>query len=193
MKKSVAKFWFFLVLLIPFWGCEGVDDALNLLNCKFEMQGVEQFSVAGVQFDQIDSLTSIDQISAEDRAIIEAAIAEKNAPLMFTVKILGTNPNDVNASVDKLQWKLELNEQEIAEGAITDKIAIPALSSNTLIFTVDANVTNIFEDNVLENVFDLYKDIVEGQSASITVKIKPTIGGNDFPDYIPVQYVVNGE
>jgi LEA14-like dessication related protein len=188
MKKSVTKFWFLLVLLIPFCGCDGVDNALNLLNCKFEMQGVENFTLAGVHFDQLDS---IGEISEEDRAVIEAAIAEKNAPLMFTVKILGTNPNNVNASVDKLQWKLELDDRQIAEGVITDRITIPALSSNTLFFTADTDVTDIFEENVLENVFDLYKDIVEGQSAVITVKIKPTVNDKDFPDYITVKYVVN--
>ena len=190
MKKVVTKFCFLLVLATTFCGCDGVEELVNMLNCEFEVQNVEDFTFAGVHFDQLDS---INDISDQDMAIIEAAIEAKDAPLNFTIHILGTNPNDVEASVEKLQWILAIDSLNVAEGVVTDGFTIPAKSTNILTLVVNTNVTDIFEEDVLENVFNIYQEIVNGRTSTVTIKIKPTINDTDFPHYIKLEYMMNKE
>jgi hypothetical protein len=190
MKKIVSKISVLLLFAVTFCGCEDVEGLINMLNCKFEVQDVENFTFAGVRFDE---LNSPDDISDADMAIIDEAIEAGDAPVYFTLNIIGTNPNDVTASVEKLQWKLAIDSLDIAEGVVTDGFTIPAESSDTLSLIVNANILDVYNDNVTENVFNLYQDIKNGRKSVVTIKIKPTINETEFPDYITLQYLTNDE
>lgn len=190
MKKVLAKICVLFAFAVPFCGCDGVEGIINMLNCKFEVQEITDFTFADVHFDQLDSISEISDI---DKAKIEAAIAAENAHVNFTLNILGTNPNDADASVEKLQWMLAIDGLDVAEGAITNGFSIPANSSNTLSLVIDANMTDVYKDSVVENVYNLYQDIVNGEASIATIKIKPTINETEFPDYITVKYPIKKE
>ena len=190
MKKTLSKISVLLLFSVTFCGCEDVEGLINMLNCKFEVQDVENFTFAGIRFDQ---LNSPNDISETDMAIINEAINEENAVIKFTLNIVGTNPNDVTASVEKLQWKVAVDSLDIAEGIVTDRFTIPAQNSDTLSLLVNTNITDIYKENVVEHVFNLYQDIANGRTSVVTIKIKPTINKTEFPDYITLQYLTNGE
>ncbi len=188
MKKTLSKISVLLLFAVTFCGCEDVEGLINMLNCKFEMQDVEDFTFAGVRFDE---LNSPDDISESDMTIINEAIDAENAFINFTLNIIGTNPNDVTASVEKLQWKLAVDSLDIAEGIVRDRFTIPAQSSDTLSLIVNTNITNTYKENVVENIFNLYQDIVNGRTSVVAIKIKPTINETEFPDYITLQSFTN--
>ena len=188
MKKTLSKISVLLLFAVTFCGCEDVEGLINMLNCKFEMQDVEDFTFAGVRFDE---LNSPDDISESDMTIINEAIDAENAFINFTLNIIGTNSNDVTASVEKLQWKLAVDSLDIAEGIVRDRFTIPAQSSDTLSLIVNTNITNTYKENVVENIFNLYQDIVNGRTSVVAIKIKPTINETEFPDYITLQSFTN--
>lgn len=188
MKKIVTKCWFLIVFACAFCACDGVDELINVLNCKFEVQDVEEFTFAGIHFDRLDSLS---EISDEDMATIEKAIEEKNALVMFTLNIVGTNPNDVAATVEKLLWKITLDGLDVAEGVVTEGFTIPPLDTNILSLKINTNATDIYEENTLENIFSFYQEIMGKKTSTVAIKIKPTINDTEFPEYITLEYVIN--
>jgi len=190
MKLLCKKLVVVCMLSIVFCGCDGVDELVNMLNCKFEVQSIENFTFAGVLFDELDSL---EDISDADMAIIDEAIAAENAPVHFILNILGTNPNDVIASVEKLQWIMAVDGLDVAEGVVTKRFTIPAQETNILSLDVDANVMSIYNDSIVENVYSLYQDIINGHTSIATLKIKPTVNETEFPNYITLQFPIKNE
>ena len=190
MKSLCEKVVVVCVLATVFCSCDGVTELVNMWNCKFEVQSVEGFTFAGVPFDGIDS---VEAISDADRTIIDDAIAANNAPVHFVLNILGTNPNDVTASVEKLQWVLEVDEQEVADGIVTKRFTIPSLGSNVLSLDVNANVMKLYTDSIVENVYSLYQEVIDGKAATATLKIKPTVNEKEYPNYIILQFPIKSE
>jgi len=186
-KKLVVIFAFATI----FSGCDGADELINFFNCTFEVQEVEEFTFAGVHFDQLDSL---EDISDADMAKINQAVEEKDAQASFVLTVIATNPNDVTASVETLSWILEVDKMKVAEGVITEKFTIPAKNSNTLSLPVSANMTKAYSDStIVEDVYQLYRDISNGSTPNVTVKIKPTINKMEFQDYIELKYAIKNE
>ena len=190
MKSLCKKVVVVCMLATVFCSCDGVDELVNMFNCKFEVQSVEDFTFAGVPFDGIDS---VEAISDADKIIIDDAIAANNAPVHFVLNILGANPNDVTASVEKLQWELDVDGIKVAEGLVTKKFTIPALGTNVLSLDVNAEVMELYKDSVVENVYSLYQDVANGRASEATLKIKPTVNEKEYPNYIIMKFPVKNE
>jgi hypothetical protein len=187
MSKLVIKTGILLVVIASFCGC----DTVNMLNCSFEKRNVDNFSFAGIGFDKINSISDINILT--DGATILSALSKGTAPITFNLNVEGKNPNKSVAAIEQMDWKVLVDEAEFL-GSITEKFSIPAEGTSILPIEIGFDAMSFIDGNTPESIFNLYQNIT-GKNASkesnASLKIKPTINGFEFPNYITLNQTIN--
>lgn len=184
MKKIIYKIALYSIAILLFSACDIIQQVQTLSNCTFEFTGVTNFKIASISLDKVKNLN---EISVSDAAKIITAIRGKTAQISFDVKIKGNNPNRIAASIDKMQYILLLDNQEILQGALNERFTIPAIGSNIVSLQINIDAIKILNGNTIKNVYTLYQNITGKNSSNtskLSVKVKPTINNYTFPSYI---------
>ena len=187
MKSIVVKTSIVLFVVVSFCGCDPAQQLVNMFNCKFERESINNFRFAGVEFDKFKNFSDIGVV---DVAKITLALASKTAPITFDMNLIGTNPNKTSAGVEQFKWIFLLEGNELLNGNVLEKFSIPAEGSSSLPpIAINFDAWSFLENKTPQSLFNLYQNIT-GKNASGTsnasLKIRPTINGVEFPNYITV-------
>lgn len=167
-----------------------IDEAKRFVKCEFRLQTIKDLEVAGVK---IQNIKKISDLSIKKAAKITSALADKTMPLTFTLNVEAKNPNSETAALNELEWILLIDDREIVNGKITERIEIPGNRVTVFPVNINADLKKVFAGETKETLFKLIFNLVgEGDEPThITLKVKPTIviAGIDikYPGYISVQ------
>lgn len=189
MKKILALLMMSLVLS----SCDVMQQVQQMgmmTKCDFRLKTVESTNLAGVNIQQIQKLSDLNFM---DAARISAAMTGQQLPLTFTLNVEARNPNTSQASMQRIDWILLIDDIEMANGTNTQQIVIPANQGTVLIplqisTDLKKSLTGKSGNAILNFAFNLAG---QGNSPSrITLKAKPTILIAGFqipyPGYITV-------
>ncbi|MFO8184357.1 MAG: hypothetical protein R6U39_09320 [Candidatus Aegiribacteria sp.] len=141
-KLVVVMFAVLLPLLVS--GCSP-GDLLTLLRCRFRVEDTEDFSITGIQLDNLETLTP------GQMAEVLAVWASGSLPVDFTLNIGIFNPNDgstgpdvIPATLTGFAWDLFLDGDSgesfdttwVASGALAQPLEVPG-SGETVILPLD--------------------------------------------------------
>jgi LEA14-like dessication related protein len=163
------------ILLAALMSCSTLQSALQIVNCKYNIEGVANPTVAGVS---LNSISNINQIKTMDLVKITAAFASKNLPLNVTINIKATNPGNIAANVQRLDWAIDLEQKEILNGAINQAISIPANGGSVIIpVSAGMDLFQLFSGKTKDDLLNFAMSIANiGESSSkISIRIKPTV------------------
>ncbi len=192
MKKLVV--FFSIAALVSVSSCDlfkEVQKLGNLMNCTFSLKNVENVTLAGVNVQNIQSLSGLSII---DVGALTAAVAGGSLPLSFTLNVNAKNPNASPAGMTKLDWILFIDDIEMTKGLLNKNVTIPA-NNGTAVIPVQMKVdlkkvlSNRTGDALLN--FGLNLAGSGGKPTRVTLKAKPTIsiGGYslDYPGYLTIK------
>ncbi len=165
----------FLATVALFSSCEESKELMAFTQCKFRMASVEKPIVAGVN---LSGTKSVSDISLTSMAKLGIAFASGNIPLQFTVNVEGNNPNTQTAAINKLDWILTVDEKQIAESTLNERIELSPNGGKTIIpLKIACDLKQLTEKETLKNLLSLAMNIGgEGKEASrVGIKIRPYI------------------
>lgn len=175
-----------LFLLFTFTGCNVIKQVKTLADCTFAFDGISNVRIAGVSLDKVSNPS---QISLTDVAAIISAITNKTAQITFDANVAIKNPNSQQVNVNKLAWKLALDNVELIEGEQTTPIVVNANSTTKTSIKAKIDAAKVLKGSTIESVYTLYQNLT-GKNASsksnVTVKVKPTINNFTFPSYVTI-------
>ncbi|NLJ82277.1 MAG: LEA type 2 family protein [Bacteroidales bacterium] len=186
MRKNKV-FWWIISLVFILFSCGIVSQVKRLSNCSFEFDRIENFKLAQVNLDKIQSANDF---NLSDAAKIMAALSSQKAELSFDVKIRGHNPDSKPASVDKMDYIILLEGKELARGNLDKKFTIPAKGSTPISFNIQTDALKLIEKNTIKDLYALYENITKANksnSSTVGIKVKPTINNYTFPSYITLK------
>lgn len=190
------KHLFMLFLAALFFVSCGIKDQKNeienLAKCKFEIKSINEMNIAGTSINKIVKNGNLDVGSLPNIAI---AALQKNIPLDAILNLEVTNPTDSKASIDEFDYIILLENGELANGTVNQKI------------TVDANQTTVVPINIKGEVYSLLfgenKALLKfltgdnSSNANFTIKVKPTftIAGQKmkYPGFITIEKQLSRE
>jgi hypothetical protein len=192
LKKSLL-FTISLLMIITS-SCSVLQQASEVSafsKCEFRLESLTNLKIAGVN---IQDKTSLSQVGLIDAAKITGAIASGSLPMTFDLNLQVKNPNPAVAAMNKLDWILLIDGNEMSRGILNQRVEIQPNSVKA--FAVGVN-------------FDLFKAL-NGQSSSallnfafnlagagskttrVTLKVRPTImiGTTpvEYPGYISINH-----
>ena len=173
--------------------CAGInrqkEEGQNFKNCEFKLQYIEQATLGGVD---VTNVRAAADLSTSARARILAAYATGSLPLNMRVNLQVTNPNGELAALNALDYKILLDGNEVATGAITQRIEVPGNSTATVTVPVNADVRRAVANGSGEALGNFALGLADRrrQPTRLTIAIRPTVNflGRSIksPDYVTV-------
>jgi hypothetical protein len=175
MKKILVLSCLFALLM---QGC-GINKQAQqikaLEKCKYKILSADHISVAGTDVKNLISGESLNLGSLPGLAI---GVLRKDIPLRANLNMEITNPSGEQAAINEFEYKVLINNQEIATGFVNQLVSIAAGQSSTVPISVNANVYQFINNQkVMDDVTRFLKARSGGteQKGMVTLKIKPSI------------------
>src|SRR5690606_31836005 len=106
---------------------EQIMELKTLRNCKFTVSEIERIDISGVSVNEIVREGKINLFNAPALAL---GFLEGSIPLQANLVIEITNPTKNKAAINQFDYKLLINQHEVVEGTIDQKISIAAEQSS---------------------------------------------------------------
>jgi hypothetical protein len=191
MKLSSISFLAIIFIIAGLSSCSLVQQGTELAtftNCDFRLESVKNVKLAGIS---IQNKTALTDLGFADMSKVLGVIGGGTLPLTFDLNLEAKNPNDKLAAMNRLEWILLLDKQEIVSGVLTNRIEIGPNSSTTFPININFDLMKALSGKTAEALLNLAFSLAgTGATSKITLKAKPTIiVGNktlQYPGYIHI-------
>jgi LEA14-like dessication related protein len=174
---------------VTLFGC-GVNKQAQqikaLEKCTYRVVSASNISVAGTD---VKRLMNNQDINLGSLPALAFGLLRKDVPLRATIDMEINNPAGNLAAINQFEYKVLINNQELAEGFVDRQISIAA--GQTVVVPVAVNV-NVYQFISNTRVMSEISDFLRGgdRKGLVTLKIKPSImvGGTliKYPGYITI-------
>ena len=186
----MKKIYFTIAVLFLLSACTVIRELVTFSKCEFRLKSVQEVKIAGIN---LNNKTSLKDFNFSDLASITQAVIRGSVPMNFYVDVEAKNPNSQNASIDKIEWIALVDDKEIVNGSLDQRIIVPANNGVTTIplkFSID--LIKISNSSTAKSLAELALSVMNigNHNSRLTIKIKPsiTVGSFmiDYPGYISV-------
>ena len=192
--RKLHFFVLFLVgsLLLSFSGCEVSKQtrrASNLANCDFRIISVDDINLNGVRLQNIQS---VNDLNFSDIAMLMAGLTSPVLPLSLTLNLEGRNPNSREAGLNRVDWILFIDDNQMTSGILDQPITIPAKGSSTITVQVGMDLKPVLTGKSADAILNFCMNLagVGNVPTRFKIKMKPTITVGStrlkYPGYITV-------
>ena len=171
------KYFLMLLVFIGTTSCEVLQQAAELTTftkCKFRLHTINDLRIAGID---IQEKKSISDLNFFDAARLTAALTSNELPLDFVLNVQVKNPNQKQAAMNRFIWQLFIDETQVTEGVVTQRIEIAPNETGNLPLLLSVNLKEVFTkesgNSLLNMVFNLVGSANE--PTNISLRAKPTI------------------
>ena len=199
MKKNILIL-VVVGLMMGLTGCEQLNQIayqtsqmVNLKNCTFNVDGVNNINMMGIN---INKNMSMGDLTAAQIINVTNTLMNKKLPVSFNVIFDIKNPNNIPASMGKMDYIIALNNKEVVSSTFTDGFYIPANSNGKITIPISTDLFQLFSGESKDAILDLAFKLAGAKSnpVNLGVKIKPYIKVNNqslaYPDYITINKVL---
>ena len=195
MKKRFIRFFAVAAVCTSLTACDLLTNTLNqaaslanLANCEYNLKNVSNLQIAGVN---VKNLTN-GNITANDVLKLTSALVSKNVPMDMNVNIDIKNPTDNNAALTAMDWILDIDNSQFAQGKSANKYTVTKQKTTTVPLGVNTDLYSMFSKdgiNSLKNFVSSFKS--DGTSSKVGLRIKPSLNVGTYvvpmPNYIKVE------
>lgn len=167
----MKKIFYILASCLMLSACS-FNQAKNIKNCTFAFESISDLMVNDISFDGKRSLRDF---SSQEVALISQGLMN-DMPISFVSNIQINNPNKQKAELNTLEWTLLIQNVEIANGVLDEKIEIEANQSVSVPIEVETN-TNILKQFSLTEIKNIIFEISRTNRLpkNSTLTVKPAI------------------
>ena len=171
--------------------CKQLKEMANFAKCEFRLKSIENITLAGFN---VQNAKSISDVNVLDAAKLLAAVAQNNLPLQFTLNVDVKNPNPVQASLNRLDWILFIDNIQMVEGTTQNKLQVPAnggVANYPLVFNM--NLKDVLKEKSGQSLINFGLNLAGAgnQPTRLTLKAKPYVMIGNFqlpyPGYFDIK------
>jgi len=190
---SMKKTLLLCFLTISIFGC-GINKQAQqikaLEDCTYKIKNVNQITLAGSDLGRLINQQDFNLASLPGVAL---GLLRKDIPLRANLNLEITNPSGNLAAINQFEYKILVNNTDLAEGIVNQAVSIPQGQTVTVPVQMSSNIYGLISNGNVLN--DIIKAAQKGAKSDdklglLTIKIKPTIMiGNTpvrYPGYITI-------
>lgn len=172
LRKLVAPV---LILFISaHFQCSSLRQMEKLKNCEFRIERIEGTNIDGIAIRKFQSVSDLGIMNA---AKILQDLSKGSLTSEFSVIISVNNPNNSAALMEKFEYIVMLDENEVITGSLNDRIEIPANKSIEFPLSASVNISKLIKQNSIGALMELANSLNKGSAVQnrVKIKIKPSI------------------
>lgn len=191
---------FLICLLAMFTSCSINKQAQQIKalgQCDYKLLNASNVSIAGTNIDKLLGSKNLNVVNMPSLAL---AYLRKDVPLKATLNLQISNPSSNLAAINNFDYIILINQQEIANGTVNQRISVSAKQNVNVPVQLNANIYQFLASGkTLQDIGAFLSGAVNGteQKGLVTVKIKPSIvvGGNlvKYPGFITIDKEVSNK
>lgn len=171
MNSIVQTYLLYTLLLAMLVQCKPLSQGRRFANCQFRATNIENFALAGVRLPK--SLEDLSQLNFIDLGTVMTAFSRGGEfPLSFTQNVEVRNPNNDVAAIDKLDWILYLDGNEMTQGSIEQRIEVAPQSTAVMPVQASIDLRKVINSGSAGAFFNLIRNLMKQSDTPSQVKIK---------------------
>ncbi len=196
MKKCLL----YIMLLFSLSGCtinKQINEIKTLAKCKFAINSIENIDIAGID---VQKIIQTKELNLANMPVLALGFLTRNIPLNANFTLVITNPTIDKAAINEFDYQLFINQQQLVEGTMDQKIEIPAGENILVPLEFSFNIYEFLaNDSIRMGIQDFIRSSGNGEvkDAQLTIKIKPSIlVGNQlvkYPSFITIEKTLNNK
>lgn len=195
--SKLKKTLIILFVTLGLTSCEVLNQVAqmaNFANCKFNFNSVDHIQMLGIDLSRGMSRENLN--ITQGIALINA-ITNRSLPVTFNVNVGVDNPNNIAASMAKMDYIISLNGKEVISTTLNKSISVPANGSNIVSIPITTDLFQLFSGESADAIVNLAFKLAGANSEPVNVglKVKPYISINGqqlaYPDYLTMNKVLN--
>ena len=164
MKKIKITLGVMLVSVLLFQSCATLSEIgrtlTNLQRLQFRLEGIGDFSLAGVRINRKSQLRDF---SIADGIRLLAAFRNRQLPARFILNVAARNPNDGRSgttrtisTLTRFDWRLLIDDQPTVSGGIDRPLEIPGTGQTTILpLRMDLDLYEFFGEGGYNDLLNL--------------------------------------
>jgi hypothetical protein len=161
----------FISMLIQ---CSSLLQIEKLKNCEFRLERIEGMNIDGININSVHSFNDLGIINATR---ILQDLSKGSLPSEFKIMISVSNPNKSVAAMEKFEYIVMLDENEVVTGSLNDRIEIPANKSIEFPLSARADISKLLKQNSIAALMELANSLSKENTIEkrVRIKVKPNI------------------
>ena len=154
----------------------------NLKRLQFRLEGVDDFSLAGIRIGQKSQLRDF---TIADGIQLLAAFRGKRLPTRFLLNVEARNPNDGSggstktvSTLTRFDWRLLIDDQPTISGGIERPLEIPGTGQSTIIpLRMELDLYKFFGEHGYDDLLDLALALggKRGDISRVSLDARPSV------------------
>jgi hypothetical protein len=168
-----------------------------LEQCDYKVVGASQITLAGTD---VKKLIDSKSFSLSNLPGLALGYLRKDIPLKANLSLQISNPSTSLAAINNFDYIILINQQEVVNGTIDQKISIEPGQSTTVPVQLNANVYQFLSNGkIIDEIGAFLGGAANGteKKGMLTLKIKPSImvGGSlvKYPGFITIDKEVSSK
>lgn len=183
----------FLIVILIVSSCSVLNQTSEIASfarCEFRIDSARNMKLGGVN---IQDKHSISDLGIMDMAKIAGVIAGGTLPLTFDLNIGAKNPNARLAAMNKLDWILIIDDNEMTRGILNQRIEIPASAVTSFPVAMNVDLMKSLNGKSRDALINFALNLggTGSRPTRIKLKAKPTIMVGttpiEYPGYITIR------
>lgn len=186
MKRIKIQAGILLLSILLFQSCATLSEIArtltNLKRLQFRLEGVDNFSLAGIRINQKSQLRDF---TIADGIQFLAAFRNRRLPARFLLNVEARNPNDGSggstktiSTLTRFDWRLLIDDQPTISGGIDRPLEIPGTGQSTIIpLSIALDLYKFFGDHGYEDLINLALALGGQRSdiSRVTLDARPSV------------------
>lgn len=176
-------------MVIVLAACNSVTGLKNFADCEFNFSSVSNVKLEGID---LTNKQTYKNFKLTDIAQLGLAYAKQEMMLDMNVNMNVKNPNTQTAQLDGMDYILWIDDQQMLEGTMNEKVKIEGGQSAQVSLPISLNLYESIKDKKLAPMAEFAMGLAtnKAESSRVKVSIKPFFTIMDktvkFPSYITI-------
>lgn len=173
--RPLKKLLLFAILVLLLNACSILSELKALSKCEFRLHSLAEPSLCGVEVSQKSSWTDF---SIMEGQMIARNLLSSTLPFDIVVNVEVRNPGSTAAALNALQWIAYVDNMQVAEGTVTERVEIPPSEGLALVpVLIHTDLIDFLERDSPRTMLNFALSLVNSRdrSSKVSLKIKPSI------------------
>lgn len=173
--RLLKKLLLFASLVLLLNACSILSELKALSKCEFRLHSLAEPSLCGVEVSQKSSWTDF---SIMEGQMIARNLLSSTLPFDIVVNVEVRNPGSTAAALNALHWIAYVDNMQVAEGTVTERVEIPSSGGLALVpVQIHTDLIDFLERDSPRTMLNFALSLVNSRdrSSKVSLKIKPSI------------------
>jgi hypothetical protein len=168
-----------LVVTLTYQSCDILKQMVTFTKCEFKMNSLSNARLADIM---VQNKKSFSDLTISDAANVTKSLIGGKLPLTFDLNIEVKNPNTTPASMQKMEWRVFLDDIQITEGVMDQKVSIQPGASQIIPLSVAVDLKKVFNNETKNALINLGLNLTDagGYPTRVRLDIRPTVYVGSF-------------